>query len=152
MIHKKSYLMILILMILSLLIIAVMPNYSIGLTDQGGGVAGGTSGETTGSSNGSKTQSGTINPDDFDPSKSDKDIGINTIATKAGTIVGIIRVIGTVASVIVLAVLGIKYMIGSTSEKAEYKKSMIPYLIGAIMLFAIPHFLQIIYSFTSSVF
>ena len=30
---------------------------------------------------------------------------------------------------------GIKYMMGSASEKAEYKKTMIPYLVGAILIF-----------------
>ena len=33
-------------------------------------------------------------------------------------------------------VIGIKYMMGSAEEKAEYKKTMLPYLIGAIILFA----------------
>ena len=33
-------------------------------------------------------------------------------------------------------VIGIKYMMGSAEEKAEYKKTMIPYLVGAIILFA----------------
>ena len=31
-------------------------------------------------------------------------------------------------------ILGIKYMIGSVEEKAEYKKSMIPYIIGILLL------------------
>jgi len=51
-------------------------------------------------------------------------------------ILGIIRVVGTVIAVGVLMVLGIKYMMGSAEEKAEYKKTMIPYLIGAVLLFA----------------
>lgn len=51
-------------------------------------------------------------------------------------ILGIIQVIGTVIAVGVLMVLGIKYMMGSAEEKAEYKKTMIPYLIGAVLLFA----------------
>ena len=38
-------------------------------------------------------------------------------------------------AVIVLLVIGIKYMMGSASEKAEYKKTMIPYLVGAILIF-----------------
>jgi len=54
-------------------------------------------------------------------------------------ILGIIQVIGTVVAVGVLMVLGIKYMMGSAEEKAEYKKTMIPYLVGAILLFAAVH-------------
>lgn len=50
-------------------------------------------------------------------------------------IVDIITTIGIIVAVIVLLVLGIKYMMGSASEKAEYKKTMIPYLIGAILIF-----------------
>ncbi len=51
-------------------------------------------------------------------------------------ILSIIQVVGTVIAVGVLMVLGIKYMMGSAEEKAEYKKTMLPYLIGAILLFA----------------
>ena len=43
--------------------------------------------------------------------------------------------VGVVVAVIILLVLGIKYMMGSASEKAEYKKTMIPYLVGAILIF-----------------
>lgn len=50
-------------------------------------------------------------------------------------VIGIITTIGVVVAVVVLLVLGIKYMMGSASEKAEYKKTMIPYLIGAVLIF-----------------
>lgn len=50
-------------------------------------------------------------------------------------IIGIITTVGVVVAVIVLLILGIKYMMGSASEKAEYKKTMIPYLVGAILIF-----------------
>ena len=43
--------------------------------------------------------------------------------------------IGIIVAVVVLLVLGIKYMMGSASEKAEYKKTMIPYLVGALLIF-----------------
>ncbi len=51
-------------------------------------------------------------------------------------ILGIIQVVGTIIAVGVLMVLGIKYMMGSAEEKAEYKKTMLPYIIGAVILFA----------------
>ena len=50
-------------------------------------------------------------------------------------IVDVVTTIGIIVAVIVLLVLGIKYMMGSASEKAEYKKTMIPYLIGAVLIF-----------------
>ena len=43
---------------------------------------------------------------------------------------------GSVISVVVLIVLGIKYMLGSAEEKAQYKKSLQPYVIGSILVFA----------------
>ena len=57
------------------------------------------------------------------------------VTTIGNQIIGIITTIGVVVAVIVLLVLGIKYMMGSASEKAEYKKTMIPYLVGAILIF-----------------
>lgn len=52
-------------------------------------------------------------------------------------ILGIVRVIGIFASVGTLMVLGIKYMMGSVEEKAEYKKSFKAYIIGAVLVFSI---------------
>ena len=75
--------------------------------------------------------------------------GITTVGQK---IVDIISTVGVVIAVIVLLVLGIKYMVGSASEKAEYKKTMIPYLIGVMILFGISTFLSIILKMTETVF
>ena len=58
-------------------------------------------------------------------------------AIKIGNIIlSIINVVGVVVSVVILVIIGIKYMLGSVQEKAEYKQSMIPYLIGAVLLFS----------------
>ena len=51
------------------------------------------------------------------------DSDTNSIMTQAGKIMGMIRNIAIIASVIIIMVLGIKYMLGSVEEKAEYKKS-----------------------------
>ena len=51
------------------------------------------------------------------------------------SLVDIITTVGIIVAVIVLLILGIKYMMGSASEKAEYKKTMIPYLVGAVLIF-----------------
>lgn len=66
-------------------------------------------------------------------------------------IIGMIQAIGSIASVAVLVVLGIKYMMGSAEEKAEYKKTFIPYLIGAILVFAASNLASMIYSFANTV-
>lgn len=74
------------------------------------------------------------------------------IETTGKTILGIIQVIGTIAAVGILMVIGIRYMMGSAQEKAEYKKVMIPYIIGAIILFAASNLAGYIYSFATGAF
>ena len=63
-------------------------------------------------------------------------VGDSDIMNIGNDIVTVIKNIGIVVSVAVILVLGIKYMLGSAEEKAEYKKTMLPYFIGAILLFA----------------
>ena len=50
-------------------------------------------------------------------------------------IIKVISTIGSICSVIVLVIIGIKYMLGSTEEKAEYKKTLFPYVIGGFLVF-----------------
>lgn len=64
-----------------------------------------------------------------------------------GKIIGGIQAIGVIVSVGILIVLGIKYMMGSAEEKAEYKKTMIPYIVGAALIFAASIFANVIYQF-----
>ena len=66
------------------------------------------------------------------------------------TIVSIMQTVGIVVAVVVLLVLGIKYMMGSAEEKAEYKKTMIPYLVGAILIFASTTIVNVVYNTANS--
>lgn len=76
--------------------------------------------------------------------------GSTEIANVGKSIVGILQTVGIILSVIVLIILGIKYMMGSAEEKAEYKKTMIPYLIGAVMVFMASNIAGAIYKFASN--
>lgn len=62
-----------------------------------------------------------------------------------GMIVSIIQVVGTIIAVITIMILGIKYMMAGVEEKANYKKTMIPYLVGCILLFATVTIVNAIY-------
>lgn len=64
-------------------------------------------------------------------------------------IIGTIQVVGIIIAVVVLLVLGIKYMIGSAEEKAEYKKTMMPYVVGALLIFAASTIVNILYNVIS---
>lgn len=80
---------------------------------------------------------------------------VKTSATQAdsdimnfgGKILSAITTTGIVLSVIVLAVIGIKYMLGSAEEKAEYKKTLMPYIVGAGLIFGASTIAQIVYNF-----
>ena len=78
--------------------------------------------------------------------------GATVASTVANSIVGIIKVVGIILSVGCLMVLGIKYMMGSAEEKAEYKKTFIPYLIGAILLFGASAFATQLYDWATNIF
>lgn len=68
------------------------------------------------------------------------------IDSVGGNILGIIRVIGIIVAVGVVMVIGIKFMTGSAEERAEYKKTMLPYLIGAVLIFATTNILDMMYT------
>lgn len=81
--------------------------------------------------------------------KPDSDVTqFNPIGKK---IIGMVQAIGSIVSVLVLVILGIKYMMGSAEEKAEYKKTMIPYLIGAILIFAASNIASMIFTFAQTI-
>lgn len=68
------------------------------------------------------------------------------VAQIGGQIASILTTVGIVVAVIVLLILGIKYMMGSASEKAEYKKTMIPYLVGALLVLGASSIVKIVFS------
>ena len=51
------------------------------------------------------------------------------------SVINIVSMVGSAVAIIALIILGIKYMMGSAEEKAEYKKSFVPLLVGAILVF-----------------
>lgn len=71
---------------------------------------------------------------------------------KAGKVIGLINVIGVVISVIALVIIGLKYMLGSVEQKAEYKKELLPYVIGVILLAGGTTLPNIIFNITRGIF
>ena len=95
------------------------------------------------------SKSDKVTPDTINGGNSDVDVsGISEIGSD---IVRVLTTVGVVASVIVLVVLGIKYMMGSAEEKAEYKKTLMPYVIGAVLVFAASSAATIIFNFASDI-
>lgn len=63
------------------------------------------------------------------------DVKTTEIENVGKKVIGVLQAIGIVASVVILTILGLKYMMGSAEEKAEYKKTLLPYFIGAFFVF-----------------
>lgn len=88
-----------------------------------------------------------IKVDDYKPNE----LGADIEAVRMGNvIIGGFQAIGSIVSVLALVIIGIKYMMGSVEEKAEYKTKMIYYIIGAILVFAISNISAMLYNFAST--
>lgn len=89
-----------------------------------------------------------INPNDYNPNNSNDEVP-EKFTNMVGIIATTIQTIGVILSVIVIGLLGIKYMTGSVEERADYKKSMIPFLIGTVLIVAVGTIIRIVNDLTS---
>lgn len=74
----------------------------------------------------------------------------SSVTNIIGAIITIVQVIGVGVAVIMLTVLAIKYISAAPSEKAEIKKSVTIYVVGAIVLFSASALLGIVKNFATS--
>ena len=72
------------------------------------------------------------------------------LSSLGGKVLSALQIIGFIAGVVILVVLGLKYMMGSLEEKAEYKETMMYYIVGAILVFAISNISAMIYNFAQT--
>ena len=68
------------------------------------------------------------------------------ITNLGNSIIAVVRIVGVVVAVVILLILGIKYMMGSVQEKAEYKRTLVPFLIGTLFIFVASTIASIIYN------
>lgn len=98
----------------------------------------------------SGASAGTINPEDFKPGDlTDSDTA--TAFRSAGVIVNAIINVGLVISIVMFMALGMKYMMGSIEERAEYKKTLMPMIVGTLMIFVSGKIVSIIWNIMSQV-
>ena len=122
--------------------------------DGSGGGTGGLYNEETGGTPSTINPGGTpstINPGEWKPSNFNPN-DMDEVVDAAGIIVSVIRTLGIIVSVIVLLIIGIKYMVGSVEERADYKTSMRPYLIGVLIFFGLSQFLAVIIDIVPGLF
>ena len=82
----------------------------------------------------------------LDKYKSNGVTGSDELSRRSNMLVTALQAIGTVVAVIMLSIIAIKYMISSVEERADYKQTMIPYVIGAGTLLIVSNLLGLIYS------
>ena len=75
-----------------------------------------------------------------------------TIGKVTSTILEAVRYAGYGISLIMLTYIFIKYMLSGASEKAEVKKNLIPFAIGAIVLFAASSIVSILKAVADGMF
>ncbi len=66
------------------------------------------------------------------------------------SVIGIMQIVGSGISLIVITMLGIKYILASPSEKADVKKNIMPILIGCVLLFAAVNIVGMIENFSNA--
>ena len=132
---KTNKIVIWMFLIVMLLCNIWIPSYAAqtGGTDAPGG--GGSSGITIGGLDIGAFKPGTLTGEDT-----------NEAFSLIKTIVSGLTFVGMILSVIMVMILGIKYMVGSIEQKAEYKKTMFPMLIGMILIFSTSAIVSIIFN------
>ena len=83
--------------------------------------------------------------------KGNSNVNTTKMDELGNSVIKIVSTAGSIISVIILIVLGIKYMMGSAEEKAEYKKTLLPYIIGAAFVFAASAIASVVFNFASSI-
>lgn len=87
-------------------------------------------------------------PSDFDGDTSSE--GAGKLSNFGNIVLGMVQVVAVAVAVIMLVVLGVKYMSAAPSDKADIKKSATGYIVGAVLLFGATGVLQIIKSLGDS--
>ena len=64
----------------------------------------------------------------------ERSVDTSKFVSTAGKIIVLLRNFSIIAGVILIIVLGVKYMMGSVEQKSDYQKSFVPLVIGIILV------------------
>ncbi len=73
--------------------------------------------------------------------------GMSTVRQIIGAILNLVRIVGSAVAVIILLVIGTKYIIASAGERADIKKYAVNYVIGALIFLSANTILYLIKNF-----
>ena len=98
-----------------------------------------------------KTYADELDPNTYQPSQN-HEIDENFAKKYGGTIRNVLFEVGVIVSVIAVMYVGIKYItIGSLAQKADYKKDMIPMVLGMVLIAMLSFILSIIAGIATSI-
>lgn len=96
----------------------------------------------------SSTSIATINPGDY-KNVSGTLSGDDKISQIGGYVFNAVAVVGSGIAIISITILGIKYMVSSVEDKAQVKKKLVPFVIGAAIFFGASFVMRIIFDIVS---
>ena len=73
---------------------------------------------------------------------------VDVAASIIGAVLTIVRISGVTTAVVILMVIGAKYIIASAGDRADIKKYAVRYVIGALILFSASGLIGLIQNFT----
>lgn len=91
----------------------------------------------------------TQNPGGWEPTVGD-DRGEDKLNQKMKPVLNTIRNVGVIISVLTLSVIALKIMFSSVEGKAEYKQKLLPWAVGAFMVFSMTTIPSLVYDLTYS--
>lgn len=74
-----------------------------------------------------------------------------TLSRYIGEFIAFLRNVSVIVTVVVITILGAKYMMGSVEEKVEYKKDYVNIVIGTLLISTIFSLVSAIFSVVESV-
>lgn len=84
-----------------------------------------------------------LNPGEYDPTQETVEAG--KIAEIISKIFGIFRAFAIVVSVVSLIIIGYRFIIGSVEDRAKYKETLIPYIVGFTLTVSILGILELLF-------
>lgn len=112
------------------------------------GGTGVTSSSSSSDSTSSSSSSGDLEPENYSPNGQ---IDSTTVERYSTRFFKFLYAITIIVAVIMIMFVGLKYVTGSVSEKAEYKKNLVPMAIGAFLVAFLVTIIRIIMNTASSI-
>ena len=91
-----------------------------------------------------------FNPDIYTPETLTREKA-TTVFFMGEKLFGFLRNVAAIVAILTIATIGVKYIYASAEQKAEYKATLVPWLIGAVLVVMVTGLLGIIQSLAQKI-